>query len=471
MPLQSEKSPRSDDIATAQRFQKLKTEIHRQLVDMLDISRLERIPPEQLRREVRAITTQLTQTTPEAINDAGRERLINEIMNEAFGLGPLESFMKDPTISDILVNGPQHVYIERKGRLEETSVVFADNAHLIQIIQRIAARVGRRVDEASPMVDARLPDGSRVNAIIPPLSLDGPMLSIRRFGVQLHSEDLLANDTLPEPMLEFLKAAVHARLNMIISGGTGAGKTTMLNTLSRFIPSSERLITIEDSAELLLQQKHVVRLETRLPNLEGVGEYTQRSLVRNSLRMRPDRIIIGEVRGAEALDMLQAMNTGHEGSLTTIHANDTRDALARLEMMVSMAGFDMPVPVIRNYIASAIRIVVHVARLQGGTRKVMRVSELIGISKRGQYVVRDLFGYRQHGVRDDQAIGEFYATGKRPKCLARMQAAGIELPANLFGPSKHETDPEPIVDHKPIVVSTIPTLTSTMGLNPNREGV
>jgi pilus assembly protein CpaF len=267
----------SNEVALAQRFQKLKTEIHRQLVEMLDISRLERVSQDQLRREVRGLTVRLSNNTPELLSEVERERLIVEIMNEVFGLGPLEAFMKDPTVSDILVNGPTHVYVERQGLLEETPVVFADNAHLIQIIQRIAARIGRRVDEMSPMVDARLPDGSRVNAIIPPLSLDGPVLSIRRFGVQLRTEDLLANATLPRPMLIFLKAAVRARLNLIISGGTGAGKTTLLNTLSRFIPHGERLITIEDSAELQLQQKHVVRLETRLPNLEGVGEYTQRS--------------------------------------------------------------------------------------------------------------------------------------------------------------------------------------------------
>jgi pilus assembly protein CpaF len=434
----------------AQRFQKLKTAIHRQLVEMLDISRLERMTQEQLRREVRALTLQLTQTTPELLNEIERERLIVEIMNEAFGLGPLEAFMTDPTISDILVNGPHEVYVERRGRLEETPVVFADNAHLIQIIQRIAARVGRRVDEMSPMVDARLPDGSRVNAIIPPLSLDGPVLSIRRFGVQLRTEDLLANGTLPTPMLTFLKSAVQARLNVIISGGTGAGKTTLLNTLSRFIPHGERLITIEDSAELRLQQKHVVRLETRLPNLEGAGEYTQRALVRNSLRMRPDRIIIGEVRGAEALDMLQAMNTGHEGSLTTIHANDTRDALARLEMMVTMAGFEMPLPVIRNYVASAIRLVVHLARLQGGARRVMRVSEIIGLKKHGRYLVRDIFGFRQVGIKGDRAVGEFYATGTVPRCLARLRTAGIDLPpatfaAGVLSVEEDAADDEPIV--------------------------
>ncbi len=424
--------PRNGEANSAQRFQKVKADIHRQLVESLDISRLEAMKPERLRREVRALAEQLTQATAEPLGEGERERLTDEIMNEAFGLGPLEAFMNDSTVSDILVNGPHLVFVERHGQIEETPVVFADNAHLIQIIQRIAARVGRRVDEMSPMVDARLPDGSRVNAIIPPLALDGPILSIRRFGIRLRSEDLLANGTLPVPMLTFLRAIVQARLNMIISGGTGAGKTTMLNTLSRFIPDDERLVTIEDSAELLLQQRHVVRLETRLPNMEGAGQYTQRELVRNSLRMRPDRIIIGEVRGAEALDMLQAMNTGHEGSLTTIHANDTRDALARLEMMVTMAGFEMPISVIRQYIGSALRIVVHLARLKGGARRVMRISEIVGLKKRRHYVVRDLFGFRQTGIRSGAAIGEFYATGHVPACMERLHALGVELPAELF---------------------------------------
>jgi pilus assembly protein CpaF len=422
-----------------QRFQQLKADIHRQLVEMLDISRLDQIKSERLRREVRALAIQLAQNSPELLNEVERERLIEEIMNEAFGLGPLEEFMNDPTVSDILVNGPGTVYIERRGQLQPTAIVFADNAHLIQVIQRITARVGRRVDESSPLVDARLPDGSRVNAIIPPLSLDGPVLSIRRFGVQLHAEDLLANSTLPPAMLDFLRAVVAARQNVLISGGTGAGKTTLLNTLSRFIPHEERLVTIEDSAELRIQQKHVVRLETRLPNMEGVGAYTQRDLVRNSLRMRPDRIIIGEVRGPEALDMLQAMNTGHEGSLTTIHANDTRDALNRLEMMVTMAGFEMPLPVIRNYIGSALRVIVQLARLKGGMRKVMRISELVGLRKRRHYVVRDIFGFRQTGVEDGRAVGEFYASGTVPKCLGRLHAAGFDLPPELFRERTLET--------------------------------
>jgi pilus assembly protein CpaF len=415
-----------------QRFQKIKAEIHRQLVETIDLSQIARWKTDRLRREVRALAVHLSQASPEMLNAIERERLIDEIMAEAFGLGPLESFMNDPTVSDILVNGPHTVYVERLGRLEKTDVVFADNTHLVQIIQRIAARVGRRVDEMSPMVDARLPDGSRVNAIIPPLALEGAVLSIRRFVVRLAVETLLANATLTPEMLELVRAAVEARTNVLISGGTGAGKTTLLNVLSRCIPHDERLVTIEDSAELQLQQPHVVRLETRLPNLEGVGEVTQRDLVRNSLRMRPDRIIIGEVRGPEALDMLQAMNTGHEGSLTTIHANDTRDALSRLEMMVTMAGFEMPLPVIRSYIGSAVQLLIHLARLKGGGRKITRISELVRVKRGQRYLVRDVFGFRQQGVQDGRAVGEFYATGHVPTFLPALHAHGVELAPDLF---------------------------------------
>jgi pilus assembly protein CpaF len=329
-----------DPLASEKRFQAVKTSIHGKLVEMIDISKLSHWKPERLQREVRQLAQRLIDEsdTVTSWSAANKKRLLADLMSEMFGLGPLDRLMDDPTVSDILVNGPHQVFIERNGRLEETGAVFADNAHLLQIIQRIAARIGRRADELSPMVDARLEDGSRVNAIIPPLSLDGAVLSIRRFGVRLTDDALLANGTLPPEMLELLHAAVAARISALVSGGTGSGKTTLLNILSHCIPRDERLVTIEDSAELRLNQPHVIRLETRPANLEGVGEVRQRDLVRNALRMRPDRIIIGEVRGAEALDMLQAMNTGHEGSLTTIHANDTRDALARLEMMVMMAG-------------------------------------------------------------------------------------------------------------------------------------
>jgi pilus assembly protein CpaF len=412
-------------------FQHLKTRIHHELIESLDLSDAGHVEPDVLRDEVRAIAEDLCRERPElASGDHGR--MISELLDETFGLGPLEELMQDPTVTDILVNGPATVYVERHGRLELTDVVFADEAHLMRIIQRVVSRVGRRIDEVSPMVDARLPDGSRVNAAVPPLALDGPTLSIRRFGsCPLRIDDLLANHSLVPEMVQFLAAAIEARVSFLISGGTGAGKTTLLNALSAHIPPDERLITIEDSAELILQHKHVVRMETRPANTEGAGELTQRDLVRNSLRMRPDRILVGEVRGAEALDMLQAMNTGHEGSLTTIHANDTRDALARLEMMVAMTGFDLPVPVLRQYIASGIKLVVHLARLKGGPRRVLKVSEIVGVES-GAYRVEDIFGFDQLRVRDGVAHGEFYATGYQPACLGRLRAAGIELPDALF---------------------------------------
>ena len=413
------------------RQQKLKGDIHRQMVEMLDVSKLGHWPEDRLRKELRGLASRLLAQAPEMLNQVERERLADEVIDEAFGLGPLEGLLSDPTITDILVNGPKSVYVERRGRLEETPIVFADEHHLMQIIQRIAAKVGRRVDEQSPMVDARLPDGSRVNAVIQPLALEGPMLSIRRFGVRLGIEELLAEGSIPAEAMAFLQATVEARISVLVSGGAGSGKTTLLNALSRSIPNDERLVSIEDAAELCLQQKHVVRLETRPPNMEGAGEVKLRDLVKNSLRMRPDRIIIGEVRGAEALDMLQAMNTGHEGSLTTIHANDARDALARLEMMVMMAGFELPISVIRQYIRSAITVVVHLSRLKGGKRRMMRLCEVIGI-KDGRYIVRDLMRYRQQGVKDGMAYGTFYATGKKPKCLERIHAAGIHMPEALF---------------------------------------
>lgn len=415
----------------AVRQQRLKADIHRQMVEMLDVSKLGHWPEDRLRKELRGLASRLLAQAPEMLSAKERERLADEVIDEAFGLGPLEGLLSDPTITDILVNGPKSVYVERFGRLEETSIVFADEHHLMQIIQRIAAKVGRRVDEQSPMVDARLPDGSRVNAVIQPLALEGPMLSIRRFGVRLGTEDLLAEGSLPAEAMAFLQAAVEARISVLVSGGAGSGKTTLLNALSRSIPNDERLVSIEDAAELCLQQPHVVRLETRPANMEGAGEVKLRDLVKNSLRMRPDRIIVGEVRGAEALDMLQAMNTGHEGSLTTIHANDARDALARLEMMVMMAGFDLPVSVIRQYIRSAITVIVHLSRLKGGKRRMMRLCEMISL-KDGRYVVRDLMRYQQHGVKDGMAYGSFTASGKKPKCLQRIRAAGIHMPDEIF---------------------------------------
>ncbi len=414
-------------------FQKIKTGIHRELLDSLDLSRITGLSDEELREDIRRLAEGMLHSRSRKLPAVDEDRLVDELMAESFGLGPLEIYLQDPDVTDILVNGPGEVYVERLGRLQETNTVFADEEHLLQIIQRVAARVGRRIDEHSPMVDARLADGSRVNAIIPPLALGGPVLSIRRFGLRpLQLNDLIVRGSVCPEILKVIEAAVEGRINIMISGGTGAGKTTFLNNISRYIPANERLVTIEDSAELLLQRKHVVKLETRPKSAEGASEVTQRDLVRNSLRMRPDRIILGEVRGGEALDMLQAMNTGHEGSLTTIHANDTHDALSRLEVMVSMAGFDLPVPVVRKYIASAITMVIHLARLRGGVRRVMRVSEIMSLEN-GDYKIQDLFGFEQKGS-DDRGIarGHFYATGNKPVFLKRLNQLGIEVPESLF---------------------------------------
>ena len=415
------------------RFQKLKVAIHEKLVDSLDLSMLAQVRLEKLEDAVIAGAAEICDEYALGNETFNRDRLLEELFHEVFGLGPLEPLMEDPYISDILVNNAHEVYIERRGRLELTNVIFADEEHLVRIIQRVVSRVGRRIDEVSPMVDARLPDGSRVNAVIRPLALDGPTLSIRRFGkVPLQMDDLIANDSVHRDMVDFLSAAVEARVSILTSGGTGAGKTTLLNALTTYIPSDERLITIEDSAELKLQHKHVIRMETRPENTEGKGEVTQRSLVRNSLRMRPDRILLGEVRGEEALDMLQAMNTGHEGSLTTIHANDTRDALARLELMVAMGGFELPVSVVRQYIATGISLIVQVARLKGGARRVVRISEVVGLED-GNFCVEDIFGFEQLGVDElGDARGEFYATGYRPNCLERLRSAGVHLHDELF---------------------------------------
>jgi len=414
-------------------FQRIKTGIHRELLDSLDLSRITGLSDDELRQDIRDLAEGMLRNRSRKLPAIDEERLIEELIAESFGLGPLEPYMQDPDVSDILVNGPHEVYVERLGRLQETNTVFADDDHLLQIIQRIVARIGRRIDEHSPMVDARLPDGSRVNAIIPPLALHGPVLSIRRFGHRpLQVADLLVRGSVCPEMLQMLEAAIEGRINIMISGGTGSGKTTLLNNLSKFIPANERLVTIEDSAELRLQRKHVVKLETRPKSAEGTAEVSQRDLVRNALRMRPDRIILGEVRSGEALDMLQAMNTGHEGSLTTIHANDTRDALSRLEVMVSMAGFDLPVAVTRRYIASAITLVVHLARLKGGVRRVMRISEVTALES-GDYAIQDLFGFQQTGV-DDRGIarGHFYATGHMPQFARRMIEQGIDMPPKMF---------------------------------------
>lgn len=414
-------------------FQQLKIRIHERLVDELDLSMLAHVSQDELSEEVRQISKELLVEEKINLDGPERERLLTELFDEVFGLGPLEALMRDDTISDILVNHPHEVFIERRGRLEETDVIFADEKHLIRIIQRIVSRVGRRIDELSPMVDARLADGSRINAVIPPMALNGPTLSIRRFGRNpLKIDNLVENSTIHQDVVDFLSAAIDSRVSFLVSGGTGAGKTTLLNALTQFVPNDERVITIEDSAELQLMNRHVVRMETRPPNNEGTGEITQRALVRNSLRMRPDRIIIGEVRGAEALDMLQAMNTGHEGSLTTIHANDCLDALSRLELMVAMSGYDLPIPVVRQYIHAGISLVVHLARLKGGVRRVMQVSEIVSI-REGGFHLEDIFGFEQTGVDElGMAQGEFYFTGYRPMCLSKLRAAGLRLPDELF---------------------------------------
>jgi pilus assembly protein CpaF len=409
--------------------------VHTELLNRLRLDKLANITREDAEPELRSLIVGILEreqeTTPLSFSE--REALIVEVLDELFGLGPLEALLADRSISDILVNRFDQVYIEREGRLEETDIVFRDDRHLLQIIERIVSAVGRRIDESSPMVDARLADGSRVNAIIPPLALNGPALSIRRFRTdRLGADDLVARDSLTGPMLEFLKVAVGCRLNMLVSGGTGAGKTTLLNVLSGFIGAGERVVTIEDSAELMLRQRHVVRLETRPANIEGKGHIRQRELVVNALRMRPDRIVVGEVRGEEALDMLQAMNTGHDGSLTTIHANSPRDALYRLDTMVAMANLNIPDRAIRQQVASAIEVVVQIARMSDGTRKVTAISEITGM-ERDIITMQDIFVFEKLGVDEDGRVrGRFRATGIRPKCTDRFATSGIQLPAQMF---------------------------------------
>jgi pilus assembly protein CpaF len=415
-------------------FQELKARVHRKLISRMDLSKLDKVQDQVvLQGEVRKSIERILNDENAPLSALDRERLQVEVLNELFGLGPLEPLLEDRTISDILVNGYRSVYIERHGKLEKADVMFRDDEHLKQIIERIVSRVGRRIDESSPMVDARLPDGSRVNAIIPPLALDGPMLSIRRFGVDtLQIADLIKFNTLTPQMAEILGACVRARLNILISGGTGAGKTTMLNALSAAIPENERLVTIEDSAELRLQQEHVVRLETRAQNIEGKGEITQRQLLRNALRMRPDRIIVGEVRGDEALDMLQAMNTGHDGGLTTIHANSPRDALSRLETMISMAGLRLSDKAMRQQICSAINLVVQVSRLSDGSRKLISVSEITGME--GEIVtMQEVYVFQRAGIGENGAVlGRFRPTGIRPRFSERLSLYGYNLPPELF---------------------------------------
>jgi pilus assembly protein CpaF len=419
-------------------FQEVKTEVHRKLLERLNLSNIEELNRDSVVFEIKKIVRGLLSEQTLPLNLHEREELVDQVVDEIFGLGPLEPLIKDAEISDILVNTHAQVVVERNGRLESTDIRFKDDRHLLQVIDRIVSAVGRRIDDSSPMVDARLLDGSRVNAIIPPLSIDGPHLSIRKFRRDvLSSDDMLRNATLTEPMLDFMKGVVKSRLNVLISGGTGSGKTTFLNVLSSFIPARERIVTIEDSAELQLRQPHVVRLETRPPNIEGIGEVPQRQLVINSLRMRPDRIIVGEVRGAEAVDMLQAMNTGHDGSLTTLHANSPRDALSRLETMISMAGLRLPEKGMRQQIASAIDIVVQVARLADGTRKIVNISEIVGME--GEVItMQDLFLFEREGMDADGSVtGRFRATGIRPRCADRLQQYGIDLAGTLFS----EVDP------------------------------
>ncbi|MFY9556138.1 MAG: CpaF family protein [Blastocatellia bacterium] len=420
-------------------YRELKTRLHTKILDEVDLESLNRLTDEVAREHVTQLLRDMLQREKTPLALAERQKLVAEILDELFGLGPLQPLLDDHTVADILVNGASTVYVERFGILERTDVRFNDNQHLMRIIERIVSRVGRRVDESSPMVDARLQDGSRVNAIIPPLALDGPTLSIRRFGRdRLTANDLLANNSLTGFMLELLKATVQGKLNILISGGTGAGKTTLLNVLSAFIPESERIVTIEDAAELQLKQDHVVRLETRPPNIEGKGAVRQRQLVINSLRMRPDRIIVGEVRGEEALDMLQAMNTGHEGSMTTIHANSPRDALSRLETMVAMANLNLPDKAIRQQIASATNLVVQISRMVDGTRKIVSISEITGME--GAVVtLQDLFVFERKGYDSNNKVrGRFCATGIRPKFSEKLLGAGIRLPMDMFDPSQYQ---------------------------------
>jgi len=414
-------------------YQQVKADLHRKILDRLDLEKLGRTTGDSAREEVLALIRSSVNSEAVPLSFAEREKLSREILDEIFGLGPLEPLLKDPTISDILVNRFDRVYVERAGKLEITGLSFKDNQHLMQIIDRIVSRIGRRVDESSPMVDARLQDGSRVNAIIPPLALDGACLSIRRFGRDpITARNMLDNKTLTEPMLELLSAVVKGRLNVIISGGTGAGKTTVLNVLSGYIPNSERIVTIEDAAELQLKQEHIVRLETRPPNIEGKGSVRMRQLVINSLRMRPDRIVVGEVRGEEAFDMLQAMNTGHEGSLTTVHANSPRDALARIENMVSMANLNIPERAIRHQIANAVHAVVQVARLSDGSRKVLTISEVTGMEG-DMIALRDIFVFERTGVDESGKVrGVFHSTGLPPHFAERLATAGCRLSPALF---------------------------------------
>jgi pilus assembly protein CpaF len=414
-------------------MQEMKARLHRSIINRMDLTKLGQLNPEQVHAEVGRLVKDILVTEEAPLSSVERERLVDELHHELFGLGPLETLLSDPTISDILVNSPSNIYIERRGKLVKTDVTFKDNEHLMRVIERIVSSVGRRIDEASPMVDARLKDGSRVNAIIPPLSLDGPVLSIRRFGAEpLRMNRLLEFQMLTKDMAEMFEMCVKARLNILISGGTGAGKTTILNALSAFIPFDERVVTIEDSAELQMQQPHCVRLETRPPNIEGRGEVTQRDLVKNALRMRPDRIVIGEVRSGEAIDMLQAMNTGHDGSLTTVHANTPRDALSRLETMIQMTGMRLSDRAMRQQIASAINLVIQVARLSDGSRRLTSISEITGMEG-DTITMQEVFHFERRGIdAEGKVIGRFRPTGVRPRFAERLKVYGMQLPRVFF---------------------------------------
>ncbi|HET6350267.1 MAG TPA: CpaF family protein [Candidatus Krumholzibacteria bacterium] len=411
----------------------LKARIHRRMVERINLASLESVDPERLRTQIRQIISALLAEENIPMTEAQRAALEQEVLNETFGLGPIEPFLHDPDVADILVNTHRQVYIERFGKLELTGTKFDNDEHVMRIIDRIVSRVGRRVDESSPMVDARLPDGSRVNAIIPPLSIDGPVLSIRRFGVRtLHMNDLLELHTVSPGMAEVLQGVIRGRLNTLISGGTGSGKTTLLNAMSAFIPAEERIVTIEDAAELQLLQPHVVRLETRPTNIEGRGEITQRDLVKNALRMRPDRIVVGEVRGSEVMDMLQAMNTGHDGSLTTVHANSQRDALHRLETLMLMSGVNLPNRVMREQISAALDVIVQVTRFSDGTRRVIAVSEIVGMEQ-DVVAMQDIFVFRKTGLDEEgRVLGQFEATGIRPKFADRLKLAGVDVSPAVF---------------------------------------
>jgi pilus assembly protein CpaF len=414
-------------------FENLKRRIHGKLVDKLDLNKVGELEGETLRKEIRLVVEHLCDTEDTLLNRSERDRLIDEVLDETFGLGPLEFLLKDPKVCDILINGPHNIYVERGGKMEKTSVEFRDDQHLMQIIDRIVSKVGRRVDETNPMVDARLTDGSRVNAIIKPLALDGAAVSIRRFGSNpLKLENLLNFKAFTPEMVMLLEGAIKARLNIIISGGTGSGKTTLLNTLSSFISASDRIITIEDAAEIQLQQDHVVRLETRPPNIEGKGAVTATDLVKNALRMRPERVIIGECRGPETLDMLQAMNTGHEGSMTTLHANTPRDAVARMETMIMMSGFELPIKAMRQQIASAVDIIIQASRLQGGKRRVTHITEIVGMEQE-TIVMQDIYKYVQEGIDENgTARGKFISSGIRPNFMDRLESVGVRLPSSAF---------------------------------------